>query len=174
LDYLAPAAATWSNNHTGAISCCGDIKQVNPEDIKDMLTDKGIHHINMLTGSPPCQGHSRTNRKRNDNDSRNYLYIEYLRFVEAFQPDYTLLENVVGLRSTAGGRFEKEITQQLEALGYSVTVQVVNAADYGVPQLRKRLVIVGVKKGRGLSEFYRFPQGEFTTDTYRTVCRRSL
>jgi DNA (cytosine-5)-methyltransferase 1 len=170
IDYLDPAIATWNKNHPHSISCLGDIRRVDPEVIQRILSKKGIDHINLLAGGVPCQGFSIANRKRFENDNRNYLFLEYLKYVEVFQPDYVILENVAGLRSTAGGRFENDIKKGMEALGYSVSVQLVNAADYGVPQIRQRLIFIGIRAGRHLANHYHLPRGAYSDQKlYRTV-----
>ena len=122
----------------------------------------------MITGGVPCQGFSIANRKHNDNDERNFLFLEYMKFVRVFEPDYIILENVSGMRSTAGGKFENDIKEYMKSLGYETTVKLVNAADYGVPQFRQRLLFVGVRKGIGLANKYVFPDGEFK-NCHRTV-----
>ena len=170
IDYLKPAIETWKKNHPHSISCLGDIRQANPIKIKHILDEKGIKHINLITGGVPCQGFSIANRKHNDYDDRNFLFLEYMKFVEIFNPDYIILENVSGLRSTAGGQFEKDIKKHMEALDYTVTVNIVNAVEYGVPQQRQRLIFVGVKNMRSLTVPYNFPQGKYQSpDMYRTV-----
>jgi DNA (cytosine-5)-methyltransferase 1 len=168
IDHLEPAIETWSYNHPNSIACLGDIRQVNPDEIKALLTSKGVTKIDLLTGGVPCQGFSIANRKHNDNDERNFLFLEYMRFVKCFMPDYIILENVSGMRSTAGGHFENQIRSEMESLGYTVSVKLVNAADYGVPQIRLRLLFVGVKKDAGLVQSYQFPEPVFTKP-YRTV-----
>lgn len=168
IDHLEPAMSTWTYNHPNAIGCLGDIKQIDPEYIKELLASKGVHTINLITGGVPCQGFSRANRKHNDNDERNFLFLEYMRFVKVFMPDYIILENVSGMRSTAGGHFEEQIKDTMEELGYTVTVRLVNAADYGVPQIRQRLLFVGVKNNSGLFAPYIFPDGAFKGN-HRTV-----
>lgn len=168
VDHLEPAMETWCNNHPNAIGCLGDIKKVNPVEIQNLLKSKGVDHINLITGGVPCQGFSIANRKHNDNDERNFLFLDYMRFVETFLPDYIILENVSGMRSTAGGQFEHDIKTYMENLGYKTKVKLVNAADFGVPQLRQRLLFVGVRKGVGLKEDYDFPEGDFV-GKYRTV-----
>lgn len=161
VDHFEPAMKTWCANHPDAIGCLGDIMKIDPEEIKELLRSKGVPHIHLITGGVPCQGFSRANRKHNDDDARNYLFLEYMRFVKAFLPDYIILENVSGMRSTAGGKFESDIVACMEELGYSTNVQLVNAADFGVPQMRQRLLFVGVKRDTGLAEKYIFPQGSF-------------
>ena len=168
VDYLEPAMDTWTSNHPDSIGCLGDIKKLDAVELKKLLQRKGVEHINLITGGVPCQGFSRANRKHTDNDERNFLFKEYMRFVEVFKPDYIILENVSGMRSTAGGAFEKAIKDSMESLGYSVNVRLLNAADYGVPQVRQRLLFVGVKCNAGLAAEYIFPDGEFK-DAHRTV-----
>ena len=168
VDYLEPAMETWTENHPNAIGCLGDIKELDAVELKKLLQNKGVKDINLITGGVPCQGFSRANRKHVDNDERNFLFREYMRFVEVFKPDYIILENVSGMRSTAGGAFEKAIKESMETLGYSVNVRLLNAADYGVPQVRQRLLFVGVKCNAGLASEYVFPDGEFKA-SHRTV-----
>jgi DNA (cytosine-5)-methyltransferase 1 len=136
---------TWIYNHPTSFGCLGDIRSISPETMKEMLDAKGIDHIHLITGGVPCQGFSRANRKHNDNDERNFLFLEYMKYVEVFKPDYIILENVSGMRTTAGGKFEEEIKKYMESLGYTTTVKLINAADYGVPQTRQRLVIPATK-----------------------------
>ena len=168
IDHFQPAMKTWVLNHPHSIGCLGDIKSMDPHALKQLLRDRGVNKIHLITGGVPCQGFSIANRKHNDRDERNFLFLEYMRFVEVFEPDYIILENVSGLRSTAGGHFETRITKYMEKLHYTPTVQLVNAADFGVPQVRCRLIFVGVRKQQGLSVPYTFPRGSFS-GRYRTV-----
>lgn len=179
IDHLEPAMETWISNHPHAFGCLGDIRAVEPETMKNMLSKKGITKIHLLTGGVPCQGFSRANRKHNDNDERNFLFLEYMKYVKVFTPDYIILENVSGMRTTAGGKFEEDIIRCMEDLGYSTNVKLINAADYGVPQTRQRLVFVGVRRETGLTDQFLFPEGDYSNvDTdinthmkkpYRTV-----
>lgn len=168
VDHLEPAMRTWSRNHPNSIGCLGDIKKVRPRQIKRLLKEHGVTHINMITGGVPCQGFSLNNRKHNDEDERNFLFLEYMKFVKEFKPEYIILENVSGMQSTAGGKFVNDIQEYMRDLGYETTVKLISAADYGVPQIRQRLLFVGVKKNVGLTIPYVFPQGEYVGN-YRTV-----
>lgn len=168
IDHFAPAMKTWTLNHPNSIGILGDIKKINAEDVLELLKSRGVDKINLITGGVPCQGFSIANRKHNDNDERNFLFREYMRFVEVFKPDYLILENVSGLRSTAGGHFEASIIEFMQKLGYNTSVDLVNAADYGVPQIRQRIIFVGVKRGAGLTEKFEFPKGNFA-GCHRTV-----
>lgn len=168
VDHLKPAMNTWMLNHPNSIGCLGNIKKVDPLYVKRLLEERGVEKIHLITGGVPCQGFSLANRKHNDFDERNFLFLEYMRFVEVFKPSYIILENVSGMRSTAGGRFENDIKKYMRELGYEVTVELKNAADYGVPQIRQRLLFVGVRIDSGLTIPYAFPEGKYKK-CHRTV-----
>lgn len=169
IDHFEPAIKTWSINHPNSIACLADIRKVDPKQIKQILLDKGINKIDLITGGVPCQGFSRANRKHNDNDERNFLFLEYMKFVEEFNPDCIILENVSGMRTTAGGHFENEIKLYMDSLGYDVQIKLVQAADFGVPQYRLRLLFVGIRRGSNLKTPFIFPVGQFNPSNYRTV-----
>lgn len=168
VDHFAPAIKTWRRNHPNGIACLGNIKNLNPKEVKLLLEKKGIEHVDLITGGVPCQGFSISNRKHNDNDERNFLFIEYMEFVREFMPTCIILENVSGMRSTASGHFERAIKESMENLGYVVSINLVNAANYGVPQMRQRLIFVGIQKNSGISIPYIFPEGRYK-EKFRTV-----
>ena len=101
----------------------------------------------IVIGGFPCQGFSVANRKRTAGDRRNGLYLEMRRVIGEKSPQYFLAENVKGLLSLDGGRVANKILRDFQRLGYAVTMEVLNAADYGVPQKRERVFIMGVKEG---------------------------
>ena len=170
IDHFEPAIRTWEHNHPNAIACLGDIRKIAPEVCRDRLQEKGIHHIHLLTGGVPCQGFSLANRKHNDDDPRNFLFLEYMKYVRVFTPDYIILENVSGMTMRKGGQFVDDIKAAMDDLGYNVTIQLVNAAEFGVPQLRKRLIFVGVRRNVGLANEYVFPEPIITNPAeYVTV-----
>lgn len=169
VDHLKPAMETWIANHPSAIGCLGDIRKLDPKTVCAMLKERGVEKITLLTGGVPCQGFTVANRKHNDNDERNFLYLEYMKYVKEFMPDCIILENVSGMRSTAGGKFESEIKSNMEDLGYVVTVRMINAAAFGVPQLRRRLIFVGIRRDSDLPKPYVFPKELFSPEHYRTV-----
>lgn len=168
-DYFEPALSTWKHNHPNSIACLGDIKNINPEEVKDLLEQIGVDKINLITAGVPCQGFSLANRKRNSKDDRNFMFLELMKYVRVFKPDYVIVENVSGMQSSAGGKFVDEIKKALEDLSYTVSIDLLNAADYGVPQTRKRLIFVGVRKNSGLSNKYIFPKATHNEDNYLTV-----
>lgn len=100
----------------------------------------------LVIGGPPCQGFS-TAGKGNPDDPRNFLWREYFRIVEAVQPTALVLENVSGLKHGKNRDHLTGIQKTLHSLGYEFAVGVLNAADYGVPQIRKRLIVIGLRDG---------------------------
>lgn len=132
---------TFRRNHSGVSTILGDIKDISPEQVLGLLKGR---QVDVLIGGVPCQGFSLNNRKRHEDDERNLLYKEFIRFVEALKPKAVVLENVSGMKST--GNFVPEIELGLsEAAGMTVKSRLLYAPDYGVPQARTRLVFIGVK-----------------------------
>lgn len=114
------------------------------KDIKDVSVSD-IPEADIIIGGFPCQGFSVANTKRNEQDERNSLYKELVRVIDAKKPKFFVAENVKGLTSLSGGKVFKMILSDFSALGYSVSYKILNAADYGVPQTRFRVIIVGVR-----------------------------
>ena len=104
-----------------------------------------IPDCNMVIGGFPCQGFSVANIKRHIDDSRNKLYLELLRVIKDKKPNYFLAENVKGLATLGQGEILKMIIRDFENIGYKVQYKVLNAADYGVPQIRQRIFIIGME-----------------------------
>lgn len=142
LDKLA--AKSYRMNHSGVRLWNADIRSVQTITVMEALgLAKGELHL--LAGCPPCQGFSnlRTlNGKRDVRDRRNLLTDDFLRFVEALSPQAVMLENVPGL---AERRRFQDLTATLKALGYKVTSGILDAADFGVPQRRRRLILLASK-----------------------------
>lgn len=97
--------------------------------------------FDLVVGGPPCQGFS-TAGKGNPDDPRNFLWREYFRIVEKVRPLALLLENVAGMANKKNSHHLNEFIAHLEQLGYSVSYGILNAADFGVPQERKRLILL--------------------------------
>jgi len=114
----------------------------------------GIDKVDVVIGGPPCQAYSKIGRARDPhsmvNDPRNYLYLHYLSFLERYQPDIFVFENVPGIRSAKGGEIFRDLLKGAGLLGYSVDYELLNAADFGVLQKRKRLIIMGWKEEHDL------------------------
>jgi len=140
IDNDADSIKTYQLNHPGCIAIQNDIRKVKPLRIKKLLDGKQLH---LLAGCPPCQGFSsirRLNRRRNIHDKRNRLIFEYLRFVKALKPLTIMMENVPGLINYYGFR---KMVKRLGRLGYKIKKEVINVKDYGIPQRRRRLILIG-------------------------------
>jgi len=120
---------------------------------------KDIDPHDLLMGGFPCQPFSRAGKRKGFADTRGTLFFDIERVLEAHTPKYVLLENVKGLRNHDGGLTLRVIRDRLEKLGYEVACTVLNARDFGVPQNRERLFIVGIQPGVGVSPF-EFPEGD--------------
>ena len=141
----AVAARAYSLNHPNTVVLTKDIRQVSSEEIKLHLGDSPLH---LLAGCPPCQGFSsvrRLNRAEFAPDNRNRLVEEYFRLIKELRPVTIMMENVPGLLDYS---LFKSILAELDKLGYAPQVAVVNVRNYGVPQNRKRLVMVGSLLGK--------------------------
>ena len=137
-------AQTYMRNHVGTKVLTSDIRTV---DAYDILQDLGIEkgELDLIAGGPPCQGFSINAPIRSNEDSRNHLFREYLRFVDAFAPRVILIENVPGLVSFEKGATLHAIIEALADLGYGADVRILGAAYYGVPQMRWRTIIIGFR-----------------------------
>ena len=141
IDFWQDAIETYNYNNKKNIAMCKDIKELDKEFLKKLKKENEIVGI---IGGPPCQGYS-TVGKREIDDERNFLYIQYCRIVEEIQPEFFVLENVKGLLTLNGGKFKEDIIDRFSALGYTVNYKLLDASDFGVPQNRKRVFFVGIK-----------------------------
>lgn len=140
-DIHIPSIQTFQKNHPNTSTILGDIKRVDSDFVKNFI---GGRKIDVLIGGIPCQGFSLNNRKRHEDDERNFMYKEFMRFVEILQPKAVVLENVSGMKSS--GSFVRDIETNISAIGrMNVKSQLLFAPDYGVPQKRTRLIFVGIQ-----------------------------
>lgn len=140
LDFDENAASTFKMNMPETEVVVGDITQ---DEIKEQIVTLARKtRVNMLAGGPPCQGYSMKGKKLGLADPRNFLFREYLELVKQLQPEVFVIENVKGLLLSANGWFKDEIIHTIENLGYKVSVGVLNAADFGVPQSRERAIFI--------------------------------
>ncbi|MFT8314991.1 MAG: DNA cytosine methyltransferase [Clostridium sp.] len=124
------------------------------DNIDNIIQNRGINKINVIIGGPPCQAYSLIGRARDDdgmeNDPRNYLYKQYIKFLKKYNPDMFVFENVPGILTARGGRTFKDIISFMKRVGYDVEAKPIDSADFGVLQHRKRIIIIGWKKGSAL------------------------
>jgi len=137
-------ANTYEKNHPGAIVTTADIRTLDAHEVRKQLhLDR--EELDLLAGGPPCQGFSINAPVRSTLDERNHLFKDYLRFVDALAPRAVLIENVPGLVSFEDGATLHSILNALAELGYGAGVRILGAAYYGVPQMRWRTFIVGLR-----------------------------
>ena len=153
------AIKTFNLNHKNSKGICKDIKSLSVKEIKELVKNK---KIDIIVGGPPCQGFSMAGKRR-PNDPRNSLFREYLRIVENLKPKVFIMENVRGLLSMKNEEGKKVIDiilDEFNKAGYNATVQKVNTADYGVPQKRHRIFIIGIKNSSSLN--FSFPEQTYS------------
>ena len=136
------ATQTYTNNLDGIV-LNEDICEITGEEILNHL-DLQQGNLFLLAGCPPCQTFSSLQKDDVSNDTRNNLIFEYTRLIREIQPLFILMENVPGLPNGRGKRFFQQATTELRQL-YHIEYAVLNCADYGVPQTRKRLVLHGIR-----------------------------
>lgn len=161
IDFWKDAVETFNNNHKNKVAICDDVSKIS-NDFLDDFTKK--NKITGIVGGPPCQGYS-TVGKRDINDDRNYLYLQYCRIVEKVKPEFFVLENVKGLLTLNNGKFKEDIVERFTKLGYIVDYKILNSADYGVPQNRNRVFFIGIKNKK-----FKFPKEKLKkVTTYEAI-----
>lgn len=165
-DISPDASETYINRHKQLNMklnyCLGDINELaNSSKLRDFLGED-FTNIDVVCGGPPCQGFSLAG-KRDANDPRNKLVFSYLEILRELKPKYFVMENVTGLLSTICesyrgncGTLYKDtkvidiLVEEFRKIGYSVDFEILNAADYGVPQNRMRVIILGVLNSKNI------------------------
>jgi DNA (cytosine-5)-methyltransferase 1 len=140
------AIETFRRNHPDTWADLSPIEQVNTRSVRHKLhLRKG--ELSVLTGGPPCQGFSINAPERFLDDPRNALFKHYLRFIDEFEPQTLVFENVPGMLSLADGHIFERVLKELEMRGYQLSAKILFAGHYGVPQERWRLIILGSQRG---------------------------
>lgn len=139
--------ATYEKNHTAPL-IKGDIRSIKESDFPN--------EIDGIIGGPPCQSWSEAGALRGINDERGQLFFDYIRILREKQPKFFLAENVSGMLANRHSEAVKNIVSKFEDCGYDVTINLVNAADYGVPQDRKRVFYIGFRKDLHID--FKFPE----------------
>jgi len=146
VDFNADAIESFKHNHPHAKTFLGDIKTLKSSQLQKMLNGQ---KVDMVVGGPPCQGFS-TVGKGEAHDERNQLFKEFVRVVKQLEPKVVLFENVTGLVAKKNEKILKNIFTLFEKLGYSMDAMILNSEEFGVPEKRRRTIIMGVKGGEGL------------------------
>ncbi len=138
-DFDKDSVETYKNN-IGDHIVLGDITKISSKEIPS--------NFDVLLGGFPCQGFSVANTKRSMKDERNFLYLEMLRIIKDKKPKFFVAENVKGLLSMEKGAVIEMIVKDFEKIGYKVDYRLLTASDYGVPQHRQRVFIIGNRIGK--------------------------
>lgn len=136
-------ADTFKKNHANVNVLTNDIRDI---DFKKEISKLGVPSIELVSGGPPCQGFS-TIGPKNIRDSRNSLFYEYLRVIKEIKPNYLIFENVSGFYRLYNGIAYKTLLSELCSLGYDTCSDILDASDFGLPQIRKRTIVIGWKRG---------------------------
>jgi DNA (cytosine-5)-methyltransferase 1 len=148
VEYDRNAAAVYRENFPDTRLYDADITTLDPDRV---LTELNLKpgELDILDGSPPCQGFSMAGKRRMD-DPRNRLFEEYIRFLKALKPKVFVMENVPGLIVGNMRAVFHEMVHALSEAGYEVRGRILNALHYGVPQSRRRVILIGFRKDLGL------------------------
>lgn len=116
--------------------------------------------VDIIIGGPPCQAYSTIGRSVSKNkmegDYRNNLYKYYIKFLKSFKPKIFVFENVPGLITAGNGKYFEDMKKKMEEIGYIVEYQIIDSSEYGVPQARKRIILLGWNKNAKLTEYPNF------------------
>ncbi|MEF2930993.1 MAG: DNA cytosine methyltransferase [Methanobrevibacter smithii] len=157
-DFDEDAVITYRNN-IDENAVLGDICKISSDEIPN--------NPDVVIGGFPCTGFSIANTKRNMGDERNFLYQQLLRVVNDKQPKVFVAENVKGLLSMEKGKVIEMIINDFKEIGYDVDYKILNAADYGVPQARERVIIIGNRCG--IKNIYPKPTHTDTSKAQQTL-----
>lgn len=143
VDTWSDAIKTYNHNRKDKVGKVMSVEEFNSTILPSILDQ---HHITGIIGGPPCQGFSTVGRREID-DPRNKLYLDFYKTVAIAQPDFFVIENVKGMLTLNKGAFVKDLIKRFgeNGLGYTISYQLLNAADYGIPQNRYRVFYIGMK-----------------------------
>jgi len=133
------ALKTYKHNFPHVLVEQGDITKIDPNEVATKINQ---NHVDVIVAGAPCQGFS-TSGKRDPKDPRSKLFIQIIKFLKTFKPRIFVMENVSGLLSMDKGNTMKNIVNEFSKSGYHVTHKILSASDFGVPQMRNRVFIVG-------------------------------
>ncbi|MDB2614184.1 DNA cytosine methyltransferase [Chlamydiales bacterium] len=160
VDNTEIALKTFKKNHFGSKTLLFDLHE--DSSIDRLVESTSDNVIDVIIAGPPCQGFSLTGT-RNENDKRNSLFNAVFKLAKKVKPKALIIENVPGLLNLYNGKAKKEIIQLCEEMGYNCNPQILYAPDYGIPQIRKRVFFVAIKKTMG---FFEFPKPSHQIDEY--------
>ena len=143
IDMWKDAVITYNHNRKEKVAKIKTVEEFNQAELPELVNSQ---HITGIIGGPPCQGFSTVGRREIE-DPRNKMYLEFYKAVKIANPDFFVIENVKGMLTLNKGAFVKDLIERFgpNGLGYNISYQLLNAADYGIPQNRYRVFYVGIK-----------------------------
>jgi len=155
-DINSDAVNTYKHNFPHVVVEEGDITKIDPQKVSKMIKRK---YVDVIVAGAPCQGFS-TSGKRNPNDPRSKLFRHIIKFLKTFRPKVFVMENVSGLLSISNGSTMKTIVRTFRSNGYHVTFSTLAASDFGIPQIRNRVFIVGTSKAVPEADIFSVPRNK--------------
>lgn len=151
IDMWKDAVVTYNHNRKDKVAKVETVEDFNENELLEIIASQKITGI---IGGPPCQGFSTVGRREVD-DPRNKMYLEFYKAVKIANPNFFVIENVKGMLTLNKGAFVKDLIERFgpNGLGYNISYQLLNAADYGIPQNRYRVFYVGIK-----GKEFKFPE----------------
>jgi DNA (cytosine-5)-methyltransferase 1 len=154
---------TYEINHPKTKLIKGDVRKIDDEDITE--------DIDGIIGGPPCQSWSEAGALRGIDDERGKLFYDYIRILKAKKPKFFLAENVSGMLAERHKEARENIIEMFKKAGYNVTINLVNAKDYGVAQERERVFYIGFRKDLKID--FKFPEGS-TKEDYKKITLKDI
>lgn len=156
---------TFKVNHPNTNLIEGDIRQVTKTDMEQYIQGD----VDGIIGGPPCQSWSEAGSLKGIEDERGQLFFDYIRILKDFKPKFFLAENVSGMLANRHSKAVQNILQMFEDAGYTVSLTLVNAKDYGVAEERKRVFYIGFRKDLDVN--FTFPKGSTEDDNKKITLR---
>ena len=169
IDFDDKALESFAHNHGTAVAMTLDLFNLDNVDKIKSFFDEHEYKLDVLVGGPPCQGFSLAGPRQVD-DSRNVLYRAMVKTATIMKPKVVVLENVPGMVQLHGGLVAEKIIDDFTKLGYKMGYKILYAPDYGVPQIRKRVVFVGLL---GADEYFKYPEPTHKPEEYIT-CEEAI
>ncbi|MEC4853852.1 MAG: DNA cytosine methyltransferase [Jaaginema sp. PMC 1079.18] len=156
------ASNTYQKNFPNCHHFCGEIEKF---DVKTWLNKISSPEVHVVVGGPPCQGYSVAG-KRNPNDPRNSLFLEFVRVVSDIRPWYIIMENVPGILTMKKGAVKEAIFEAFTAIGYPyISVDILESAKYGIPQIRPRAIFIANRFGANNP----YPKPQLLPNQYKSI-----
>lgn len=143
VDFDKQACETFKHNHPEVQTVCSDISDIDGDSLRDLTEHR---QVDVVIGGPPCQGFSLAGPRLPD-DPKNRLFKEFVRVVDELKPKAFIFENVAGLVSMQKGLVLEAICNEFKSIGYEISYDILNSAEFGVPQARPRFIMIGTHDG---------------------------